>query len=171
MKKIGLFYGTTTGNTEEVARLLAQELEDNGMAVDMYDIAETGLQTLSYYDRLILVSPTWSGGSLPDDWARVYDDLANLNFSGKRVAFLGLGDQLGYPDYFIDSIGKLARPVYMNGGQVVGHWPNKDYFFNHSGAAEGEYFVGLAIDQDNEDFLTKDRIKAWVKDLRKQMMN
>nr|MBN2277604.1 flavodoxin [candidate division Zixibacteria bacterium] len=168
MHKIGLFYGTTTGNTEEVARILAQELENVGLDVDMYDVADTDLQTMAHYDRMILVSPTWSRGSLPDDWETIYTDFAHLDFSGKRVAFLGLGDQVGYPDYFVDSIGKLARPVYLNGGQVVGQWPNKEYFFNRSDASEGDYFVGLAIDQDNEDFLTKDRIRAWVADLKKQ---
>ena len=39
MKKIGIFYGTTTGSTLEVAEMIARELNVNPQ--DVHDVART----------------------------------------------------------------------------------------------------------------------------------
>lgn len=41
MKKIGIFYGTTTGSTLEVAEMIARELNVNPQ--DVHDVARTWL--------------------------------------------------------------------------------------------------------------------------------
>lgn len=168
MKRIGLFYGSTTDNTARVVGMVKGELDEAGYKVDLYDIAGGCLDDMKSYNLLILATPTWDGGELQEDWQYVYDDFAKLDFSGKRVAFLGLGDQVEYPENFSDGIGTLAQPVYLNGGQVVGHWPSSEYEFSESAASEDNFFVGLVVDQDNEAELTRDRIKRWVRKLKKE---
>ena len=39
------------------------------------------------FDNIILASPTYGMGELQDDWASVIDEVADMDFSGKVVAF------------------------------------------------------------------------------------
>src|SRR5690554_7556901 len=67
MKKLGIFYGTSTGNTEYVAKLLVKEFGDYD--VHLADIARVkNVQLLEDFDYLILASSTWNFGDLQDDW-------------------------------------------------------------------------------------------------------
>ncbi|MEW5924706.1 MAG: flavodoxin [Candidatus Zixiibacteriota bacterium] len=168
MSKIGIFYGSTTANTVGVVATLAEELSRVGFMVDRYNVADGDLDPMNDYDLLILATPTWSGGELQEDWKRVLDQFESLDFSGKRVALLGLGDQLNYPDHFADAVAELADCVYLGGGQIVGHWPTEGYKFSKSAAVEDSLFVGLVVDQYSEKELTAGRIRQWTGILRRE---
>lgn len=168
MSKIGIFYGSTTANTVRVVTILAEELTRSGFLVDRYNVAESNLNRMNDYDLLILATPTWSGGELQEDWERVLDQFGSIDFSGKRVALLGLGDQLNYPDHFADAIAQLADCVYLGGGQIVGRWPTDGYKYKSSAAVEDSLFVGLVVDQYSEKELTADRIRQWSGLLRRE---
>jgi len=168
--KLGIFYGTNTGNTETVVEKLTDELKNNGFEVDVNDMASASVEDFANYDTMIVACPTWNDGELQDDWDAVYDDYKAFDFSGKKVGFLGLGDQDGYPDNFLDAIGKLATPVLAKGGTIFGYWPVDGYEFNTSlGVAANGKFYGLGIDLDNQDDLTDERIKAWVAQIKSEL--
>ncbi len=164
MAKIGLFFGTQTGNTERAAEMIQKELgEDN---VDLIDIAEATVEDFEKYDYLIIGCPTWNIGELQADWNGFFPYLDEIDFSGKTVAYFGVGDQLGYPDNFQDAMGILAQKIAERGGKNVGSWPTEGYEFNESkGVVNGE-FVGLALDEDNQPELTEKRIKEWTAKLK-----
>ena len=167
--QVGLFYGTNTGNTETVAQMLADELKGNGMEVDVLDMASASVDDMSKFDNIIIACPTWNDGELQDDWDAVFAEYERFDFSGKNVAFLGLGDQDGYPDNFLDALGTLAKPVLKNGGNIVGYWSTEGYDFSVStGVADNGKFYGLGIDQDNQEDMTEERIKAWVAQLKSE---
>ena len=44
----------------------------------------------------------------------------------------------------------------------MGKWPTEGYEFDESEALEGDKFLGLGIDNDNEEELTEDRLAGWV---------
>ncbi len=46
--------------------------------------------------------------------------------------------------------------------KIVGSWPINDYSFSSSKAQNGNYFVGLALDEDNESEKTDSRIDKWL---------
>src|SRR5690554_1453502 len=95
MKKLGIFYGTSTGNTEYVAKLLVKGFGDYD--VHLADIARVkNVQLLEDFDYLILASSTWNFGDLQDDWMDRKAVLEGLNLKGKKVALLGLGDASAY---------------------------------------------------------------------------
>ena len=53
-----------------------------------------------------------------------------------------------------------------NGGKLIGKWSTEGYEFDESlGCVDGE-FLGLAIDYDNQDDLTEERIEAWVEQIK-----
>lgn len=161
MDKIGLFFGSDEGNTEDVAHRIARCLGEE--VVDVHDVrAATQLDFLEY-DKLILAIPTWDFGQIQSDWEDFWGDLEEVDFSGKTVAFVGLGDQFGYGDFFLDAMGMLHDVVIKSCDKVVGHWPTEGYEYEASKAEVngGEKFVGLAIDEDQQEELTPDRLNRW----------
>lgn len=170
MKKIGLFYGSDTGCTEGVTdKLIALLGESN---VDTYDmsIIKEGTE-FQQYEYLLLGIPTWYDGDLQSDWEVFYPKFQELNFTGKTVAIYGLGDQIGYAEYFIDGVGILANTVLEQGGQIVGLWSTKGYLHTESKAEveDGAYFLGLAIDEDNESEQTEERLTVWAEQIIEEM--
>ncbi len=167
MAKIGLFFGTQTGNTETLADAIQKEFGGANI-VTLHDIAQASVEDFSAYDYLILGCPTWNVGELQSDWAGFYDDdLGNVSFVNKKVAYFGAGDQVGYAENFQDAIGILEAKISELGGTTVGYWPVEGYEFNESKAVKNGKFVGLAIDEDNQSDLTTSRIKAWVRQLKR----
>jgi len=167
--KVGLFFGSTTGNTEDIANKIADELKNQDLDVDVQDVSEIEPNQLLEYDKLVLASSTWHDGQLQDDWSCIYDDLEAVDFSGKEVGLVGLGDQEGYSDTFLNSIGFLAKTVIEKGGKVVGRWSAEGYDFDESDSLDenGDFF-GLALDQENQDDLTDERIAKWVTQIKSE---
>ena len=161
-KEIGLFYGSDTGTTEFVTELMLKRI-DKLAQVTTYDISEVGSIEFDDYDFLILGLSTWYDGDLQSDWEGFFATFKKINFSGKKVAIYGVGDQIGYGEFFVDGIGILGRVVVENGGKMIGAWPTEGYDFEASVAEFSPgWFMGLAIDEDNQGEMTEQRIEGWV---------
>ena len=165
MKKIGLFYGSDTGYTEAVVDQIKEIVGEEIIDIhDMSDVKE--IAPFADYAYIIIGVPTWYDGDLQSDWDFFFEKFQTIDFSNKKVAIFGLGDQSGYPEYFVDGIGTLGNVVAENGGELVGFWSTEGYDFEESKAVfdyDGEeYFMGLAIDEDNEEELTEERLKTWL---------
>jgi flavodoxin I len=165
MITIGLFYGSTTGNTEESAKAIAQALGTvQGVAVDVHEISAKTVGAIVNYDRLIFGVPTWDIGELQSDWDTVMLKLQSLDLTGKQLALFGHGDNIGYPDTYQDAIGILGTACLDQGAELVGWWPADGYKFDESQALVDGMFMGLALD-DNETEKAADRIQTWVEQL------
>ena len=84
---VGIFFGSTTGNTENIAEMIKTELGD--LVTHMANIVDAEPNDLLSYDVLILGIPTWNVGELQDDWDSIFSSYKELNFSGKTAAFFG----------------------------------------------------------------------------------
>ncbi len=159
---IGLFFGSTTGNTEAVAQLIAEKIGPS--RVQPHDIAAEGLAAIGCYRYLILGIPTWDFGELQEDWADLWPELETLELQGVTCALFGLGDQIGYGEWFLDAMGLLHDRLQARGARMVGYWPAAGYTFEASKAlaADGEHFVGLALDEDSQHGETEERIERWL---------
>jgi flavodoxin I len=168
--KIGLVYGTNTGVTEIVAEKLDEVLRENGIDVEIHDIASVDFDVIKNYKTLIIAVPTWNDGELQDDWDEVFDQWCDYNFDGLNVAFVGTGDQEAYHENFLDAIGKMAVPVRESGGNVFGRTSTDGFNHTTSVGDDGDgYFCGLAIDEDNEPELTDERVENWVKQIKSEL--
>ena len=166
MAKIGLFYGTQTGNTQAAAEFIQAQFGGESV-VDLNDMAEADADDFAGYECIIIGCPTWDIGGLQADWEAFYDDdLDNIDFSGKKVAYFAPGDQVGYADNFQDAIRILEEKISSLGGKTVGQWPTEGYDFDASKAVKNGQFVGLALDEDNQSELTESRITTWVAQLK-----
>lgn len=164
MGKIGIFYGSTEGNTENVAIKIQAALGKD--VADLHNVDAATADDLQSYDNLILGCPTWEIGELQEDWETFIDVLDDVDFAGKKVAYFGLGDADGYPDTFIDALGIIHDRIKNSGATFIGQWPTDDYIFDESKAVVDGMFLGLVIDEDNEADKTDARVKKWVAQIK-----
>jgi flavodoxin I len=149
--------------------LIKQELGAD--RVDVYDVASAKKSDFDKYTKIILGQPTWYYGERQSSWDDFWEDFSSIDFTDKTVACFGLGDQADYAEYFIDAVGMMHDVVIENGGTPVGYWSTEGYEFDESKAVtpDGEFFVGLAIDEDQQPELTQQRVEQWVAQIKEEM--
>ncbi|MGB0664866.1 MAG: flavodoxin FldB [Pontibacterium sp.] len=163
---IAVIYGSTTGNTSDVAEKVKVLLPEH--EVELFDVKDVGLDIVDVYDQIIFAIPTWDYGEVQEDWLEIWDAIDHYEFDDKLVAFIGLGDQLGYSEWFVDAMGMLHDKIVAKGATVTGHWPKDDsYEFDESKALteDGKHFVGLALDEDTQREMTDERLEKWCKQI------
>lgn len=166
MAKIGIFYGgSLKGSTYKTAKTISDHFGES--KVSLHNVNEATREDLENYNYLILGTSAWGIGEMHQDWERFIDVLAEANLDEKKVALFGLGDQIEYPESFVDGMGTVfcRLPKKEN---VVGFWSTKGYSFYYSTAEMDGQFVGLAIDEDSQPELTEERITKWVDQLKKE---
>ncbi len=176
MGKIGIFFGSDTGNTRRVAKSLHKKLGDDADAP--VNVNKASADDLLKYDALILGTPTLGDGELPglssggsaESWEEFLPQLKGRDMAGKVVALFGLGDQEGYGHEFVDALIFLYNMAVENGATVVGSWPTDGYTFEASKAVINDEFVGLVIDHDNQSELTDDRIDEWLEIVKPELL-
>lgn len=166
-KKIGIFYGSSTGQTEMVAEKLQQIFGEQ--IADLINVDHATKKDLEKYPYLIFGTPTWGVGEMQDDWEDFSEILEKTDLKGKKIALFGLGDQDTYPDSFADGVGMLYAKI-KDKAQVVGKWHKSGYTFNESEAFRDDAFVGLILDQENQAGKTTERLTKWVEQLKKEFV-
>ncbi|AXH10426.1 flavodoxin [Malaciobacter halophilus] len=163
-----IFYASSTGNTEEIASKIIDKL---GLE-NSYNISnnQEDIKNIQKYDKLILATSTWGDGDLQDDWDESWDEFKQIDFSNKTVALVALGDQEGYDDTFVNSLGTMYEQVKAQGANIIGFTSTAGYEFEESTAVIDDEFVGLVIDEDNQDDLTDERIDAWIEDIKDDIL-
>lgn len=158
---IGLFYGSSTCYTEMTAEKILRHLGPE--RVDCHNIADHPIALANNYDYLILGIPTWDYGELQEDWENIWPELDSVDVAGKSIALFGQGDQIGYPEWFLDAMGYLHDKLVAAGAQPAGYWPVAGYTFEGSKALtdDQQWFVGLALDDENQFELSDTRIAEW----------
>jgi flavodoxin I len=81
----------------------------------------------------------------------------------------GLGDQMSFPDTFVDAMAVLADNAVKAGAKLVGRRPADGYDCSGSAALRDGQFVGLPLDEDNQPQLTGSRIAEWVQQIREEV--
>ena len=166
MKKIGLFYGTSTAKTATIAKKVKAAFGD--AKIDIIPVEDAWNKDFEEFDNIIVGVSTWFDGELPSYWDEVKPELESLDMKGKKVAIFGLGDQKKYPENFIDGVGLLAEVFETAGAKIVGLTSTEGYTFEKSYALRNGKFLGLAIDFENQQNKTDERIKKWIEQLTKE---
>lgn len=167
--KIGLFYGSTTCYTEIVAEKIQALIGAD--TVELHNIKHTPLSKMADYEVLILGLSTWDFGEIQEDWEAHWSEISQVKLSGKIIAIYGMGDQLGYAEWFIDAVGMLHDEIAPQQPTRIGYWPTSGYEFIGSKALtdDGSLFCGLALDDENQYDLTDDRLNAWVSQILQEI--
>jgi len=166
-KRVGIFYAPSGGSVHKVARLLKQKLAD--FSPDLFVLSEVIPSTMLEYRTVVLVCSTLGRNTWEmeqkDPWASFLPRMQRLQFLGRKVAIVGLGDHVSYPNNFVDGMGILADIVEKQGGRLIGKTETRDYVFNDSRALRDGKFIGLPLDEDYEAGQTEERINRWLKNI------
>ncbi len=160
MKSIHVIYGSTTGNTQQVAETIAQAL--GTQAINISDATDQDWQA----DILLLGSSTWGFGDLQDDWQSGIFTLQAQDLSKCQVAVFGTGDQSGFSTTYANALSTLAHAAQDQGATLIGQTAKEGYIYDESEAEQEGVLCGLALDPDNQPELTESRIATWIKEIQ-----
>lgn len=166
MEKTGIFFGSSTGNGQLIAKIIRKKLGISNS--DVHDVAEAKITDLLLYDNIIMGVSTWGNGEMQEDWKDFVSQLDSVNLSDKKIAIYGLGDQYFYCDNFVDGMGILYEHLALKNCSIVGSWPLDGYRFENSKAVRNGNFVGLVLDEDMQSEFTENRLKKWIKQLKRE---
>jgi len=165
---VGLYYSTSTGNTETVAEYIA-----GAAGIEDYkDIGDAEDGEVEGHDAIIVGAPTWHtgadserSGTSWDEW--LYDKLPNMDLSGKKVAIFGVGDSASYGENYCDAAGEIYEQFTARGAKVFGMTPSDEgYDYTESKSVVDDKFVGRMFDEDNYSDESEERAQAWVEQLK-----
>ena len=162
MKKTVIIYGTSTGTCEDLAGRIGAKLGVDNV-INVTDLDDS---VIANNDNLILGTSTWGAGEVQDDWYDGLKVIQNADFSGKTVALFGCGDSESYPDTFVGGMLEIYNAVKQAGANVIGTVATDGYTFDDSESIVDGKFVGLALDEVNEDSKTDERIDNWVAEIK-----
>lgn len=157
MKKTIVVYGSSTGTCEGIANEIASKLGTEAISA-----SKLSADIVAENENLILGTSTWGSGEIQDDW---YDGLKTLkgsNLNGKTIAIFGCGDSSSYSDTFCGGMAELYNTAKAAGANIVGAVDASEYTYDDSEAVIDGMFVGLALDNDNEEYKTAERIEKWI---------
>lgn len=160
MGKTIVVYGSSTGSCEAIAGKIAEKL-----GVEAINVSDLTADVIAENDNLLIGTSTWGAGELQDDWYDGVDTLKGADLSGKVVAVFGCGDSASYSDTFCGAMKELYDAAKAGGATVVGEVDIDGYTFDDSDAVVDNKFVGLALDDINEDDKTDGRIDAWLEQI------
>ena len=167
--KVGIFFGTSTGSTQEAADLIAAEFSDDvaSSPIEIDEIQGSVAAEFAKYDALVVGTPTWNTGADTErsgtGWDEIYySEMEDLNIAGKKVAVFGLGDSVSYSENYADASGELHDVFESLGCEMLGYTSTQGYLHEESKAIRGDKFCGLLLDAVNQEELTEERVKNWV---------
>ncbi|MBU0631091.1 flavodoxin [bacterium] len=170
MAKVGIFVGSSGGVTLSAAEKL-EELFDGAELINMEEDYDS-LDQFEEFDVLLIGCSTWGQGDAQRDWVDPLMDIENdePDFTGKKVAFFGAGDQKTHGEHFVSALGKMDDIFHARGAKNgFGHWPTDGYEYKFSLAEKGGRFCGLPIDDVNQEDETEARLEAWAAQIKQEM--
>lgn len=170
-RQVGIFYAPSGGSVQKVARQIKQKLAE--VQPDMQVISDiVPLQLLDYHNLILVCSTlgrnTWEMEQ-KDPWSSFLPKMLRIRLDGRKVALVGLGDHVSYPNNFVDGMGILGQTVEEIGGKLIGATPTRDYIFNDSRALRDGKFIGLPLDEDYEAEKTEERLNGWISNILQEL--
>lgn len=170
MTKVLLVFWPENGNVDSAGDKIANlfsEAEVKKVSVSLLQKSD-----LEKYDNWIIGGSTagahvWEDADDSNRWFEFFKLLKDIDMKNKVVAFYGLGDQVLYPHHFVDGLGFFQDEFQKYNIHIVGRWPVSGYDFYESAGMKDDNFFGLALDEDNQEEMTEERISRWIELIRK----
>lgn len=136
--KAHVVYATITGNNEDIADIVTEGLEDLGMDVEETEISQTEAEELTDTDLIVICPYTYDEGHLPEEGMDFFEDLRDLDLTGKVFGVAGSGDVF-YEEFYNLAVDKFAKKLLA------------------TGATQGAENVKINLDPDENDIKTLDQ--------------
>ncbi|MDN2453806.1 flavodoxin [Lactobacillus sp. UCMA15818] len=134
MTKAKVVFASITGNNEDIADIVTEKLEKKNITVDIEEISQCDPSDFEDVDLCIVVPYTYDEGALPDEGIDFFEELENLDLTGKIYGVAGSGDTF-YGEYYCVAVDKFAAA------------------FEKTGATKGTTSVKINLAPDTEEAL------------------
>ncbi|MPW13687.1 flavodoxin [Lactobacillus helveticus] len=112
--KARIVYASMTGNDEDMADILEEDLQNYGFDVETSDVGFTDASDYLESDLCIFITYTYGEGAMTDEIADFYEELKALDLSGKYFAVMGSGDKT-YGEHFCENVFDYEK-AFKEGG-------------------------------------------------------
>ena len=137
-----IVYASLTGNTEEIADVVAEALEELEVEVEVNECTQVDAADFLDADICIVASYTYDDFEVPDEIIDFHEELQELDLTGKIYGVVGSGDS--FYTYFC---------------QVVDQF---DKSFASTGATRGAESVKVELAAEEDDIV---RLEDFAKEL------
>lgn len=99
-KSLAIFFGTQTGNAEDLAMQTKKIADKSGLETTVIDMDNYPANDLQKHKRILIITSTWGEGEMPDNAAEMWDDVCakNPSLSGVNYSVCAIGDT-SYDEY------------------------------------------------------------------------
>lgn len=172
MKKIAILYWGKGGSVERAAQVIFNQFDNQ--TADLFDLGSFDTKNLTGYELVILGGSTigaenWEETTNDNKWNHFFREIESKELSGVTFAVFGLGNQVLYPANFVDALGIFNDAISKTGADIIGKWPTEGYNFTDSDGLQKDNFFGLALDEDTQPEMTRERVQNWTNMLKKGM--
>lgn len=116
--KAQIVFASMTGNNEDMAEILEENLQDAGFDVENIDVSFADATSYLDADLCIMVTYTYGEGVMTDELKDFYDQLITLDLSGKKFAVMGSGDKT-YKDHYCENVDDFEKAFIKCGAKEV----------------------------------------------------
>lgn len=102
MAKALITYASMSGNTEDIAGIIKDTLQEYSLDIDCIDMDDAEASALTSYDYVLIGTYTWGDGDLPYEAEDFFEEVQQLQLNGLKTACFGSGITL------IQSFAKLS---------------------------------------------------------------
>lgn len=106
--KAQIVFASMTGNDEDMAEILEENLQDAGFDVENIDVSFADASSYLDADLCVMVTYTYGEGVMTDELKDFYDQLVTLDLSGKKFAVMGSGDKT-YKDHYCENVDDFEK--------------------------------------------------------------
>lgn len=111
-----IVYASMTGNNEEIAGIVEEEFEKYGVDVTTTEVSQALAEDFKDADICVVATYTYSDvgdGVLPDEAVDFYEELEDLDLTGKVYGCCGSGDK--FYDAFATSVDDFDKAFAKTG--------------------------------------------------------
>lgn len=135
-----IVYASLTGNTEEIADIVAEALEEQDIEVEIEECTQVDATDFADADICIVATYTYDEGDLPDDIVDFYEELKEVDLTGKIYGVVGSGDT--FYEFYCKSVDDFEA------------------VFEKTGATKGAEAVKVDLAAEEEDII---KLEAFAK--------
>lgn len=106
--KAQIVFASMTGNNEDMADILEESLQDAGFDVESTDVSFADASSYLDSDLCIMVTYTYGEGVMTDELKDFYDQLIELDLTGKKFAVMGSGDKT-YKEHYCENVDDFEK--------------------------------------------------------------
>jgi len=107
-----------TGNTEVMAEILEHSLLEEGLEVTVKEALRAKPKEMLKYDGILLGAYTYEGGEIGDEFMLFYEEMDQVDLTGKLMAVFGAGDTF-YQDTYCVAVDIITEKLIELGANVV----------------------------------------------------